>query len=195
MRFRAWTMGLTLLTTLAACGGREETRDNADIAPGAVAKESKAAATPDTALVSTGSVVFRVDGMAKEFDVLPTRGNTYLPLASSIVAKPSASSTEKLTITFLSLDLRKVSAPADLPAPKDFTKLDVRAAAATIGYSYTDEEGSEWAGPGRIHVKSFSPDGMLEASFDSVSLPHTDEKLPSIVLDHGVVRATLRLPM
>lgn len=49
----------------------------------------------------------------------------------------------------------------------------------------------EWAGPGRLLVESFGPDGLLEARFYAVSIPHTGKRLSNIVLDQGRLRVRL----
>ena len=52
-------------------------------------------------------------------------------------------------------------------------------------------DGTEWAGPGRIHVESFSEDGRLVATFDEVTLPHTKGIEPDLTLSNGRLETTL----
>lgn len=46
-------------------------------------------------------------------------------------------------------------------------------------------------GPGRLLVESFGPDGLLEARFYAVSIPHTGKRLSNIVLDQGRLHVRL----
>jgi hypothetical protein len=180
--------GLIGLMVVGGCGGGEPGAGVPETEPSARA-ESAPAATTTSAQVSgaVGRVTFTVDGRSLAFDHLPAGASYYTPLASALSAKPGPDSPETLTIIFMSMDLRALEYPAELPDRDRFPAM----AAATIGFGYIDATGQEWAGPGRIHVESF--DGStLVARFSNVSLPHTDKARPDIVLGDGEVRAALR---
>ena len=65
---------------------------------------------------------------------------------------------------------------------------------ATVGFIYSDPEGVEWAGPGRIHVESFGNDGIVQGTFDQVTLPQVDNERPEITLTGGSFRARITSP-
>ncbi len=186
---RVWPAGLLAVVMCVGCGGGRETPATDAAAPATAATPAAAPAA-----ASVGSVAFAVDGVRKEFDTLLAADNKYTPLGSSVRARPTAG-TGHLQITFLSLDLRKQDYPVDLPLPKGGMKIvDPMAAMASIGFSYIDETGQEWAGPGRVHVESFGADGVIEGTFTDVSLPHVDKARPNIVLTGGTFRARLSAP-
>ncbi len=185
-----WLTGFALAVACLACSGQETAAAPAEKQP------EKAAAAPATSEVaSRGSVAFAVDGQAKSFNFAPAQNNYYMKLASSIVAKPAASAAEKLTITFMSVDLKSVAFPADLPPRRDAgAPTNPMSAMATIGFSYISEDGQEWAGPGKLHVEAFTPDGVVEGTFTDVSLPHTESQKPNIVLTNGSYHVRIASP-
>jgi len=199
MRIEHFAICLIVAATLAGCGGREHPASTAaaDESPTSAATAAKssspaAGSSSTEAAKSAGSVAFEVDGKAKRFDNLVPTENYYTPAASQIKAK-STSSGAQLRITFFSMDLKKLSYPVDLPQPRNVHKpMDPASLMASVGFSYVDDQGREWAGPGKIHIESLGPDGTIEATFDGVSIPHTEEKRPNIVLDHGTVHAKIR---
>lgn len=193
MHVRVMIPALITAIAMVACGSGEEvsTGDTARLGRSPEA----AAVEPVAEEVSAGIVVFELDGEVKRFDHLATADNMHTSVSSAIKARPSAGSGESLGIIFLSLDLKKVTFPADLPAPRDMSKpMDPMTAMASIGFSYIDESGQEWAGPGRIHVQAFGTDGVVQGAFTDVSLPHTDNERPNIVLTGGRFRARISSP-
>ena len=182
---------------LAACGSDQ----NASSMSG----ESESANPTDAAAMqpanskpeesSVGSVSFVVNGNEKSFEYLPKSASLYNPLASTLRAHPESGSTESLAIHFMSVDLKKLDFPADLPAPKDLSQpMDPMAAMANVGFGYIDPDGVEWAGPGKLRVDSFGADGVIEGTFDQVTLPHTDKEHPDITLTGGTFRARITSP-
>ena len=144
---------------------------------------------------SAGSVSFVVAGEDKRFEYLPESGCVYTRLASTIRAHSAAGSTESLSIQFMSMDLKQQTFPAVLPLPKDLTKpMNPMTAGATVGFSYTDTDGVEWAGPGKVHVDSFDSNGVIPGTFDQVVLPHTHEERPNITLTDGSFSARITNP-
>ena len=142
-----------------------------------------------------GAVSFTVDARPKRFDSLPAGHSTYTPLGSTVLARPSNDATEQLTITFGSMDLKKLTYPIDLPRPRTAGQpFDPLTAMAMVGFSYRDESGVEWAGPGRIRLESFGRDGVVAGTFTNVSLPHTGKKLPNITLGDGTFTARISKP-
>ena len=137
-------------------------------------------------------MTFTVDGLSKQFDDLPAAENRYMKISSTIKARPAPGSKEGLTINFLSIDLRALTYPVDVPLPRDFSKaMSPMAAMATVGFIYIDEQGREWAGPGSIRIDSFGADGVLAGTFTNVSIPHVDKKLPNVLLTAGSVRVRI----
>jgi hypothetical protein len=142
-----------------------------------------------------GGAAFIVDGQALQFDALPSGHNYYTPMASQVTTRPRVDAVEQLSITFAAIDLRKLELPAELPRPRmPDTPLDPMSAMVRVGFSYRTEEGVEWAGPGRVHIDRFGPDGVIEGRFDGIRLPHTDQQLPDITLSAGAFRAQISKP-
>ena len=193
MHLRILMITLIVAVSSLGCGAGEEA------VPEKTARASsspdKAVAEPVKEAVVEGGFVFEADGIAKRYDYLPAGENFYTPVSSAIKAFPAAGSGESLRIIFLSLDLKKAAFPADLPAIRGGgTSQDPTIIRASIGFGFIDENGEEWAGPGRIHVEKFGADGVVEGSFTEVSLPHTDKTLPNMVLTEGRVRARISSP-
>lgn len=139
-----------------------------------------------------GGVAFAVGGQARNYAHLPADHNYYNRMGSRIVAKPAAGEAEQLAVTLLGIDLGAVDLPGELPPPRAARpKGNPLAAMANVGFSYVDVSGQEWAGPGRLLVEAFGPDGVLEGRFSEVSIPHTGKRLPNIVLDQGRLRVRL----
>jgi len=144
---------------------------------------------------SVGATSFTVDTRPKRFDSMPDDHNNYTPLASTLMARPSGGPGEQLMITFGSMDLKKLTYPVELPRPRKAGQaFDPLTAMAMVGFSYRDETGREWAGPGRIRLESFGRDGVVTGTFSGVSLPHTEKKLPNITLTDGAFKARLSAP-
>lgn len=182
------SMILIAAAMCAACGDRQASRQISDQPPPSQAGE-------DAAASREGIVTFKVDGRTKRFTNLPAGGNTYLPLAATIKARPAAGATEELGINFILMDLRKFDYPIVLPVSKAAANpTNPMAAMASVGFIYVDDQGKEWAGPGRIQVDSFGTDGVLAGTFSEISLPHTDGELPDVVLTDGNVRAQIGAP-
>lgn len=196
MNLPALGFAVTLALVLIACGGEESSATAAADKPAVVdepAVTSPAKGASDES--SVGSVTFTVAGNEKSFDHLPESGSTYMRLASTIVAHPAAGSTEMFTINFMAIDLKEQTYPAELPAPKDFSEpMSATAAMAAVGFGYVDADGVEWAGPGKIRVESFDSDGVVQGTFDQVTLPHTDNEHPDVTLTGGTFRARITAP-
>lgn len=144
---------------------------------------------------SVGELTFTVDGEPKRFGYVPESQTSCTPYASSFVAFPEEASAEHLSITFLSINLKKLSYPTDLPQPKDFSKpMDPLAAMANVGFSYVDPQGLEWAGPARLRIESFGNDGVIRGTFDGVTLRHTDKERPDLDLGGGSFTVQLASP-
>lgn len=193
---------MVLLAALfAACGGHEG---------GDATGEANAAAVPTGAVESTspvpaaipaattagdaapGGASFSIDGKVLRFEALPEGHNYYTSMASQVTARPRVDAVEQLTITFMSLDLRQLEYPAELPRPKGSgTQLDPMAAMAGVGLSYRTEDGREWAGPGRVRIDRFGGDGVIVGSFTDVRLPHTDRQLPDVTITDGRFHARI----
>lgn len=139
-----------------------------------------------------GGVAFSLGGEAKRYEYLSADHSYYNRLGSRIAAKPAAGATEQLSVTLLGIDLGAFDFPVELPPPRVARpKGNPLAAMASVGFSYVDASGQEWAGPGRLLVESFGPDGLLEARFYAVSIPHTGKRLSNIVLDQGRLHVRL----
>lgn len=187
---RAYAVGLVAALLWVGCGSAEEASVKAEGGPPA----TQAATTPAEP-ASAGTVAFTVDGRARRYDSLPDGDNTYTPLSSTIRAVAPAGGREHLMITFMAIDLRKLTFPVELPlARKPGQPLDPMAAMAGVGFSYIDENGREWAGPGRLRLEAFGRDGVVTGSFTGVSLPHTEKTLPNVTLDDGRFRARISRP-
>ena len=128
---------VTTTVLLVACGSDQ----NASSTSG----ESESASPTDAVVTqpessqpeesSVGSVSLVVDGNEKSFDYLPDSGSSYTPLVSTLRAHPEAGSTESLAIHFMSIDLKKLDYPVDLPLAKDPSKpMDPMAAMASVGF-------------------------------------------------------------
>lgn len=193
----ARSAGLLLAALCAGCGGGSGGHGSEVAAQ--VETTPLASTAPTSAPViqerAEGGASFAVDGSARQFDALPDGHNYYTSLASQVPARPRVDAAEQLSITFMSIDLRKLEYPAQLPGPKQAgTLLDPLVAMAGVGFSYRTEDGTEWAGPGRVQIERFSRDGIIAGSFTDVSLPHTDKQLPNITLTAGAFRAQISTP-
>lgn len=185
---------LTLILT--ACGGSqsEATPEPDQAAAPASAPEAQAdQSASDEA--TPGSVTVMIDGAKKSFGYLPESENTYVRLASTIRAYTETGSIEQFSINFMSIDLKELTYPTELPLPKDLSKpMDAMSAMASVGFGYVNADGMEWAGLGKIQVESFDRDGTLRGTFDQISLPHTDSEQPNIVLTGGAFSAKITSP-
>lgn len=176
------------------CGGGDgssaeaEALDPAEAAAGAEAGEAGPAAGGSSSTGGEGRVEFRVDGEPQAFDWVVADETFNMGAGAALVVKPDASATEAFRVTFLSIDLRDHEYPGELPPEEAGTS--IQTAMMQVGFSYTDAEGQEWAGPARIHVESFDG-GILVATFDDVTLPHTDDALPAITVGEGSVRVRM----
>lgn len=158
-----------------------------------LASEAGGSARADAAQAGIESgVAFSLGGQAKHYEHLPADHNYYNRMGSRIAAKPAAGATEQLSVTLLGIDLGAFDFPVELPPPRAARpKGNPLAAMANVGFSYVDASGQEWAGPGKLLVEAFGPDGVLEGRFSAVSIPHTGKRLPNVVLDHGRLRVRL----
>lgn len=146
----------------------------------------------DAVPTTQGLVTFYSGTEEKAFGYLPAGHNTYTPMASSLHAASAASGSEQFRITFMAIDLASVETPAELPLPKKIGQpMSPMAAMANVGFSYTDADGNEWAGPATITLNSFA-DGMVKGTFSEATLPHTDQTLPDITLTNGSFEARLQ---
>ena len=92
----------------------------------------------------------------------------------------------------MAIDLKALETPTELPLPKNTGQpLSPMAAMASVGFSYTDAEGNEWAGPATLTLSSFE-EGTISGTFSEVTLPHTDGTLPDITLSTGSFEALLK---
>jgi hypothetical protein len=149
--------------------------------------------TPTRVETVEGRVSFVVNGQPRTFSYLPADHNYYLQVSSSFRAYPEAGATEQFGLTFLSLDLKQFSYPAELPPPREPGKpMDMRMAMASVGFIYVDENGMEWAGPASVTIESFDENGTLLGSFGEVRLPQVDDQSPDIVLSEGQFSVGLR---
>jgi len=186
----------TLAVVLTACG-TEPSQTDPEAGQGAASDPTPVAQQVKEVVdeSSVGSVTFRVDGEEKSFDYVPKSSSLYNPIASSMWAYPESGSTQSVAIHFMSIDLKKLTYPTELPLPKDLTKpMDPMAAMASVGFGYIDAEGVEWAGPGKIRVEAFGNDGVIRGTFDQVALPHTDNERPDIMLTNGSFSARIASP-
>jgi hypothetical protein len=187
METRVYLWGLIAAGAVSACGS-----DADPAATPASAQEGGAQTTQVTQTTSVGTIAFTIEGDEKRFDYLPASGNHYSPLASSVMAKASAESNDTLTITFMAIDLTKLNYPIELPLPKTVGQnVDPMAAMANVAFIYIDKAGTEWSGPGKVTVESFSADGRIAGTFKNVSVPHTDKELPNVILTNGSFRAEI----
>ena len=192
MKIRIWILSITVLCILTACNAEEAPSHRDATSTGSTtqvdASDTAARAAPE----ATGHVRFTVDGASKDFDFIVPEHTFYNRLASKIHAQPSRDSREAATIIFSNVDLAELDYPVDLPLPRDARDPSKpMMAMIMIGFGYIDQEGTEWAGPGRVRIDSFLADGTISGSFTGVSLPHTEKQLPNIVLDDGHFTAGL----
>lgn len=137
---------------------------------------------------SNPQIAFSINGQEMQFDYLAADESAFTPYASSIKARPAEDSAESLTILFLSADLSKLDYPIELPVRQGGSNSILQM--ATIGFGYIDDEGNEWAGPGKVTLDSFEA-GTLTGSFGSVKLPHTEKTLADIMIGNGYFQAQL----
>ncbi|HEY5646845.1 MAG TPA: hypothetical protein VIS76_12920 [Pseudomonadales bacterium] len=178
---------ITAVLQLAGCGD-EASRPETIAEPAAPAADAAPAITQRT---TDGLVTFDFGGETKRFGYLPAGHNTYTPMGGSLHAAPAEQGTEQLRIVFMAIDLKALDTPTELPLPRNTGQpLSPMAAMASVGFSYTDAEGNEWAGPASITVSAFD-DGRITGTFSEVTLPHTDGALPHITLTNGTFDALL----
>lgn len=151
------------------------------------------ATTPTTTATATdGVITVSINGDIKTFDKVLADHTYYTRLASQLTAEASGEANTRLRITFASINLKDFDYPAELPPPKDFSKpMDPMTAGAMIGFGFIDKDGTEWSGPGKIHVESYESDGVISGSFADVSIPHTEKALPNAVLTEGKFRVRI----
>lgn len=158
-----------------------------------------AAALPTVGTVPGQAVpsgaAFEIDGTEYRFEHVSETDSFYSRLSSKLQAGSAADSTERLFITFLQVDLKQLDPPVDLPGERDFSNpADMTGPMASIGFGFIDSEGQEWAGPGTVHIEAFDSDGILQGTFDDVTLPHVDGELPDITLENGAFRGRITAP-
>lgn len=182
---------LVFATVIAGCGGDGSTDQDAaaDLSERVDAATQAAQDSQPSAESPEGEVSFEVDGVSYTFDHLVADETYYLSMASAAVAKPDPDAVERFILTIASMDLADWDYPAELPPPD--RAASIRTASMLIGFSFTNAEGDEWAGPAVLTVESFD-DGMLVATFTEATLPHTDGEHPPVTLTDGRIRAQLR---
>ena len=87
--------------------------------PQAEAEESRNSSVEES---TEGLIVFTVNDTERSFGFLPGSAATFNPLASTMRAHPVAGSAESLTINFMSIDLKNLDYPTDLPPTRDPSK-------------------------------------------------------------------------
>ena len=190
LKIRAMAPAAIGLMAILACGDGGRSSDGGEATRAAGAEAPRAEPSSDTAPSPSveGRISFAVDGQPFQFHHLPADLNYHTSVASSAGAKPHPESSEVLRVIFLSVDLKALEYPTELP-PRE--RRAPATAAAMVGFSYIDDSGQEWAGPGTVLIESFDGAGRLVLTFDGVRLPHTDKARPDITLTRGEVRAVL----
>lgn len=190
------TLGLMVILALAAIACGEAPPQDASKTAETNPHETTTEAHDEVPAASrVGSVSFAVDGNDRHFEHLPQAECFFTMVASSIRAYPDPDTTETLAIHFTSMNLKKLTFPADLPLPRDTSKpMDPMTYGAAVGFGYTDAEGEEWAGTGRAHVDGFSNDGVIHGTFDQVTLPCLDRERPDITITGGTFSARISRP-
>ena len=181
---------------LAGCGNETRSADDTrrDAVETASGQRDQPASPPmqSTAPVTQGLVTFESGGEARRFDYLPAGHNTYTPMGSTLHAAPEENGTEQFRITLLAIDLKSLELPTVLPLPKRTGQpMSPMAAMASVGFSYIDPDGNEWAGPVTITVTSFE-EGLIRGTFSEAKLPHTEKVLPDAFLTNGSFEAKLK---
>jgi hypothetical protein len=134
-----------------------------------------------------------IEGEEIALDHCPEDHNFYNPVSSGLRAWAKDGGAEQFSITFLSLNLKKFEFPADLPPVREPGKpVDMSMLMASVGFSYVNPDGVEWAGPAKVNISSFREDGVLEGSFGETSLPQVDKAAPPIVLSEGKFKVRLQ---
>lgn len=195
MKTRIWIPVITAASVLIACNAQQEPsrRDAASASP--VTQPEVSASSARVAPGTAGQVRFTVDGTPKDFGFIAAEHTSYNRLASKIQAQPSPDSRESATIIFSNVDLKELGYPIELPLPRDLRDPSKpMMAMIMIGFAYIDQDGTEWAGPGRVRIDSFLPDGTISGTFTDISLPHTEKELPNVVLSNGRFTAALWSP-
>jgi hypothetical protein len=194
-KIRAMAPAAMGLMAILGCGdgggasdGEEATRAAEAEAPRAEALRADPSSDTAPSPSVEGRITFAFDGQPFQFHHLPADLNYHTSVASSAGAKPHPESSEVLRLIFLSVDLKALEYPTELP-PRE--RRAPATAAAMVGFSYIDASGQEWAGPGTVLMESFDGAGRLVLTFDGVRLPHTDKARPDITLTRGEVRAVL----
>jgi hypothetical protein len=190
MHERKRFLSLLIIAVLAGCGGGGSADESSNSGNDARPPSETAAGGDETDATIDGSVSFRIDETEIALDFLPADESYYGKLSSAVVARRGRGEPEQLVVTFLGTNLREHAIPGEFPPEGAGTSIST--AMQSVGFSYTDPNDDEWAGPGRIYVESFSDAGVLTATFDAVTLPHTDDERPDITLSGGRLRAALR---
>jgi hypothetical protein len=136
-----------------------------------------------------GEVSFQVDGRAVTLAYLPEGNNDCMRAATSVLARSGPEGEEQFMLVFMSTDLRAHDIPGEFPPQSSGSS--IATAMQSVGFSCIDPTGEEWAGPGRDFVESFSDVGVITASLESVTIPHTNRERPDLTLTHGRIRASL----
>ena len=196
LNMRNFGSAIATILILTACGGSQsQEATEADEAAASAPAPTEPAGQSPAEESTDGSAAFTVDGSEKSFGFLPKSACVYNPLASTLRAHSEAGSTESIAIHFMSIDLKKLTYPTELPLPRDPSQpMDPMAAMASVGFGYINAEGVEWAGPGKIQIESFGNDGVIRGTFDQVSLPDTDKEHPDMALTNGSFSARITSP-
>lgn len=189
----ARVLPLLLAALLSSCGGDAppggDDAGEADRTLSSGSSDASSALPPDDAARIEGEVSFQVEGRAITLDYLPEGNNYYMRAAASVLARSGPEEEEQFMLVFMSTDLRAHDIPGEFPPQSSGSS--IATAMQSVGFSYIDPTGEEWAGPGRVFVESFSDAGVLTASFESVTIPHTDRERPDLTLTNGRIRAWL----
>jgi hypothetical protein len=185
---RAWIVGVVVAVALAGSGDRSRAADAVTLRAAQARTPIAKKTLPRCAEPSVGLVSFTVNGHARSFSCAPARRNTFTGTLYAVRAWPRTGATERLEIYFPSPNLTGMKFPADLPPPIRLNRLSLPTPGRPVTFIYVDPKGNEWTGPGKVHVESPGRDGVIRGSFTDVSLPHSSQKLPNVILKNGKFR-------
>lgn len=180
-----WAVGILLVTFSTVCN---ENDVFASVGP---AGDGIVVAVSDTAQ-SRGLVTFDVGSEHKRFVHLPPNENRFSDVISTVWAKASPGAIETFAITFFFINLEQQEYPTDLPHSSVIGRwTDPLMAMATVGFVYVNAEGQEWLGFGKVQVRSFAGNGLLEGTFDDLSLEDASMLRPDVVIRNGHFKAMI----
>lgn len=178
---------LLLTTWTLGCGSGDEAADGSEgLDVGDVVEAAaEVAESGGSSEAMEGDVSFEVDGQAYDFGHIVADESYSIGVGAAVWAKPDPSATEQFGLTVTGMDLDDFEYPATLPPEEAGTS--IRTAMMMVGFSFTNADGEEWAGPGSLTVESFDDD-VLVATFGETTLPHTDDELPDVTIGAGRIR-------